>query len=105
LAKRDASTVLLHVARRFACEVDMLRPGDLQGHTTDRKVGTAFESYYLSGTAVAIRPLHYPLGADVENTGMNEAERIVVADILVDCGGVVAATCPRNTSSPASPPL
>ncbi|MCT9104121.1 hypothetical protein ACFWD7_19875 [Streptomyces mirabilis] len=90
LAKGDAATVLLYVARRFAYEVDMLRVGDLHGHTTDRKVGASFESNYLSGTAIAIRPLHYPLGADVKNTGMSETERIVVADILADCERLVA---------------
>jgi hypothetical protein len=90
LAKGDAATVLLYVARRFAYEVDMLRAGDLHGHTTDRRVGASFESNRLSGTAIAIRPLHYPLGADVKNTGMSESERIVVADILADCEGVVA---------------
>ncbi|MEV7690672.1 hypothetical protein ACFW1F_11190 [Streptomyces bungoensis] len=90
LAKGDAATVLLYVARRFAYEIDMLRAGDLQGHTTDRTVGASFESNYLSGTAIAIRPMHYPLGADVKNTGMSETERIVTADILADCEGVVA---------------
>ncbi|MGW5425907.1 hypothetical protein ACWET9_01605 [Streptomyces sp. NPDC004059] len=90
LAKGDAATVLLHVARRFAYEIDMLRAGDLHGHTTDRTVGASFESNHLSGTALAIRPLHYPLGADVKNTGMSQSERIVVADILADCEGVVA---------------
>ncbi|MFF8015763.1 hypothetical protein [Streptomyces sp. NPDC007929] len=90
LAGGDVATVLLHVARRFAYEVDMLLPGDLQGHTTEREIGAAFESNHLSGTAVAIRPLHYPMGADVKNTGMSEAEQIVVTDILADCEGVIA---------------
>ncbi|MZE80102.1 hypothetical protein [Streptomyces xinghaiensis] len=89
LAEGDAATVLLYVARRFAYEIDMLKSGDIQGHTTNRNVGAPFESNHLSGTALAIRPLHYPLGADVKNTGMNEAERIVVTDILTDCEGVV----------------
>ncbi|MCX5387658.1 hypothetical protein [Streptomyces sp. NBC_00083] len=89
LAEGDAAIILRYVARRFAYEVDMLRTGDLHGHTTDRKVGAAFESNYLSGTAIAIRPLHYPLRADVKNTGMSESERIVIADILADCEGVV----------------
>nr|WSY54907.1 hypothetical protein OG999_35420 [Streptomyces sp. NBC_00886] len=90
LATGDAATVLLHVARRFAYEIDMLRAKDVLGHTTDRTVGAPFESNYLSGTAIAIRPLHYPLGADVQNTGMSATERIVVADIVADCEGVVA---------------
>ncbi|MFG2726600.1 hypothetical protein [Streptomyces canus] len=89
LAKGDTATILLYVARRFAYEIDMLRAGDLRGHTSDRRVGAPFESNHLSGTALAIRPLHYPLGADVKDTGMSETERIVVADILADCEGVV----------------
>lgn len=89
LLEGDVATVLLYIARRFTYEVDMLRPGDLQGHTTERKFYSAFESNYLSGTAIAIRPVHYPLGADVKNTGMSEAERIVVTDILADCEGVI----------------
>ncbi|MEU0071299.1 hypothetical protein ABZ027_17390 [Streptomyces sp. NPDC006332] len=84
------ATVLVHVARRFAYEIGMLRAGDLRGHTTDRTVAASFESNCLSGTAMVIRPMHYPLGADVENTGMSETERIVVADILADCEGLVA---------------
>lgn len=90
LMKGDVATVLLYVARRFAYEIDMLRPGDAYGHTTDRRVAAPIESNYLSGTAIAIRPMHYPLGADVKNTGMSEAERLVVADILAECEGVVA---------------
>ncbi|MFE0173798.1 hypothetical protein ACFWZ2_15895 [Streptomyces sp. NPDC059002] len=89
LREGDVATVLLYVARRFAYEVDMLMPGDLQGHTTDRKFDSAFESNHLSGTAIAIRPMHYPLGADVKNTGMSKAEQIVVTDILADCEGII----------------
>ncbi|MER5401430.1 hypothetical protein [Streptomyces sp. NPDC002599] len=89
LAKGDVSTVLLYVARRFAYEIDMLRSGDVQGHGTDRQVGAPFESNRLSGTAITIRPLFYPLGADLA-TGMTDQERTVVRDILVDCQDVVA---------------
>ncbi|MGW3726091.1 hypothetical protein [Streptomyces sp. NPDC000851] len=85
----DVATVLLYVARRFSYEIDMLRSGDVEGHTTDRHVGAEFESNYLSGTAFAIRPLLYPLGAS-KSTGMSSAERTVIADILADCSGVVA---------------
>lgn len=88
LLKGDAATVLLHVARRFAYEIDMLRAGDVQGYGTDRAVGAAFESNHLSGTAIAIRPLFYPLGAR-KGTGLNDTERVVVADILTDCQDVV----------------
>lgn len=85
----DVATVLLYIARRFAYEVDMLRPGDLTGHTTRRGIGAAFESNYLSGTAIAVRPLFYPLGAQA-GTGMTGQELVVIQDILADCGEVVA---------------
>jgi hypothetical protein len=85
----EVSTVLLYVARRFSYEIDTLRPGDLQGHATDRHTGAAFESNQLSGTAMAIRPLFYPLGAQ-QGTGLAAHERTVVWDILADCAGVVA---------------
>ncbi|WP_260328173.1 M15 family metallopeptidase [Streptomyces sp. Ag109_O5-1] len=89
LLKGDVATVLLHVARRFSYEIDMLRPGDVQGHTGHRTVGAGFESNHLSGTAIAIRPLFYPLGAQ-RGTGLSDLEKIVVADILADCQGVIA---------------
>lgn len=88
LAEGDVATVLLYVARRFAYEIDMLRPGDVQGHTVHRTFEAGFESNYLSGTAVAIRPLFYPLGAQ-RGTGLSELEKVVVADILADCQGVI----------------
>ncbi|MFD8262214.1 hypothetical protein ACFV19_25575 [Streptomyces griseoluteus] len=85
----DVATVLLYVARRFSYEIDMLRSGDVEGHATDRHVGAEFESNHLSGTALAVRPLWYPLGAS-QGTGMSTAERTVIADVLADCSGVVA---------------
>jgi hypothetical protein len=88
LLKGDVATVLLYVARRFAYEIDMLRSGDVQGHTVHRTVGADFESNYLSGTAIAIRPLFYPLGAQ-KGTGLSDLERVVIADILADCQDVV----------------
>ncbi|RZB13470.1 hypothetical protein StrepF001_43995 [Streptomyces sp. F001] len=88
LLKGDVATVLLYVARRFAYEIDMLRPGDVQGHTAHRTVGADIESNHLSGTAIAIRPLFYPLGAQ-SGTGLSDLEKVVVADILADCQGVI----------------
>ncbi|KDN79350.1 hypothetical protein DF19_28525 [Streptomyces olindensis] len=88
LAQGDVATVLLHVARRYAYEIDMLRPREIQGHTADRHIGAPFESNHLSGTAIAVRPLFYPLGADA-STGMTGQERTIVRDILADCEGVV----------------
>ncbi|MFE3825471.1 hypothetical protein [Streptomyces sp. NPDC059092] len=89
LAEGPAATVLLYVVRRYAYEIDMLRPEELAGHATDRTVGAAFESNYLSGTAVAIQPMLYPLGGTAAN-GMSELAVTVVEDILADVGEVVA---------------
>ncbi|MEV0691929.1 hypothetical protein [Streptomyces sp. NPDC050388] len=88
LLKGDVATVLLYVARRFAYEIDMLRPGDVQGHTDHRILGADFESNHLSGTAIAIRPLFYPLGAQ-KGTGLSALEKVVVADILAECQDVI----------------
>lgn len=88
LLNGDVATVLLYVARRFAYEIDMLRPGDVVGHTDHRTVKASFESNHLSGTAIAIRPLFYPLGAQ-KGTGLSDLEKVVVADILADCQGVI----------------
>ncbi|MGY3676531.1 hypothetical protein [Streptomyces sp. TE33382] len=89
LATGPAATVLLYVVRRYAYEIDMLRPEELAGHTMNRTVGAAFESNYLSGTAVAIQPMLYPLGGTAAN-GMSELAVTVVEDILADVGEVVA---------------
>ncbi|MFD8262579.1 hypothetical protein ACFV19_27515 [Streptomyces griseoluteus] len=80
------ATVLLHVARRFHYEIDNLRPKDVTGHTTSRTVAQPYESNYLSGTAIAIRPAGYPTGA---RDGFFPQELVVVRDILADCEGVV----------------
>src|SRR5512144_2477150 len=56
-----ATTMLLHVARRFHYKVDTPRGGDVTGHRTEtRTVPQPYESNYLSGTAVAIRSGGYP---------------------------------------------
>ncbi|MEW1614597.1 MULTISPECIES: hypothetical protein [unclassified Streptomyces] len=89
LTKGAAATILLYVVRRYAYEIDMLRPEELAGHTTDRAVGADFESNYLSGTAVAIQSMLYPLGGTAAN-GMSELSVTVVEDILADVGEVVA---------------
>ncbi|MEV5433333.1 hypothetical protein [Streptomyces sp. NPDC052701] len=88
LLKGDVATVLLYVARRFAYEIDMLRPGDVHGHTANRNVSAGFESNHLSGTAITIRPLFYPLRAQ-KGTGLTDLEKVVIADILAECQGVV----------------
>ncbi|MGW5650969.1 hypothetical protein [Streptomyces humi] len=88
VAVRDGAvaTVLLHVARRFHYEIDALRPGDVTGHRTSRTLRQPYESNCLSGTAIAIRPLGYPVGAE---NGFFPNELVVVRDILAECEGVV----------------
>ncbi|WP_413801133.1 hypothetical protein [Streptomyces iranensis] len=83
----ETATVLTYIARRFFYEIDShLRPDEVHGHTSDRRVATAFESNYLSGTALTIRPDAYPLGA---RNGLFPQEVMVVRDILAECGGVI----------------
>ncbi|MGW6910500.1 M15 family metallopeptidase [Streptomyces sp. NPDC054940] len=86
LAGGDAATVLLHVARRFNYEIDSLRSGDVHGWTDHREVTADYESNHLSGTALAIRPLAYPVGS---KGNLYPNELIVVRDILTELDGVV----------------
>ncbi|MEU6442431.1 hypothetical protein [Streptomyces sp. NPDC047046] len=87
LADGEAATLLLHVARRFHYEIDALRTGDVTGHRTDRAVRQPYESNYLSGTALAIRPHAYPQGV---RGGLYAHELLVVRDILAELDGAVA---------------
>ncbi|MBV7248536.1 hypothetical protein [Streptomyces sp. MW-W600-10] len=87
LADGDAATILLHVARRFHYEIDQLRDGDVTGHTTEHGIDQDYESNYLSGTALAIRPRAYPVGA---KDGLYPRELVVVRDVLAELDGVVA---------------
>lgn len=81
------ATVLLHCARRFCYEIDdTLTQADLSGYSANRSIGAAFESNYLSGTALALRPNFYPLG--VKN-GFFPRDVVIIRDILADCEGVV----------------
>lgn len=76
-----AATLLLHLARRWHYEVLPLRgSGDVQGHRADRAVRAAYESNFLSGTALSL-----PGAGD----GLWPHERQVVRDILADFEGVV----------------
>ncbi|MET9763443.1 hypothetical protein ABZ016_31105 [Streptomyces sp. NPDC006372] len=86
LAGGDAAVVLLHVARRFHYEIDRLRDGDVQGWVGERRISTEYESNYLSGTAIAIRPRAYPVGV---KDGLYPNEVVVVRDILAELDGVV----------------
>ncbi|MET9513847.1 hypothetical protein [Streptomyces sp. NPDC002994] len=99
LADGDAAIVLLHVARRFHYEVDALRVGDVTGHSTNPVVRKDYESNYLSGTAIAIRPGAYPPGI---TGGLFPHELIVIRDILTELDGTVSwggdeATAPKES--------
>ena len=78
------ATVLLHVVRRFHYEVDSV--DTIKGHRTGRRVAAAYESNYLSGTAIEILPGRYPAGA---HGGLFPHELAIVRDILAECEGVV----------------
>ncbi len=80
------AVVLLHVVRRYHYEIDGLRRGDLAGGTTHRRVTTAPQPNFLSGTAVEIRRGSYPLGV---GGGLFAEELTVVRDIVAECDGVV----------------
>ncbi|MFK0043145.1 hypothetical protein ACIQU4_03405 [Streptomyces sp. NPDC090741] len=82
----DIATVFLHVIRRYHYEIARLEKGEMTGHTTRHTVAQAYESNYLSGTAIAIRPEMYPTGA---RNGFFAEELTLVRDILADCEGVV----------------
>jgi hypothetical protein len=57
LLKGDVAAVLVYVARRFAYEIDMLRPGDVQGHTDHRTVGPQrYDLHKRSGRALPWLP-------------------------------------------------
>lgn len=86
LRNGDAATVLAYVARRYHYEIHTLAAGDVTGHTLSRRVTAAYQSNYLSGTALAIRPELYPAGVE---GGFFPNELVVLRDILADCEGVV----------------
>ncbi|MFG2403553.1 twin-arginine translocation signal domain-containing protein [Streptomyces brevispora] len=80
-------TVLVHLVRRFHYEVDALRKGDVTGWRRPGEVRPRLaEANQASGTAVQIRPGHYPLGA---RGGYFPQQQIVVRDILAELEGVV----------------
>lgn len=84
------AAVLLHVARRWHYEIATLdgdRGAGITGFTTDRTVAAAFESNYLSGTALAICPIAYPVSGFEP---MAPHQQAIIRDILADCEGTVA---------------
>jgi hypothetical protein len=86
LLSGDVSAVLLHVARRYHYEVHELRRGEVTGHVTDRAVAQPYESNYLSGTALALRPGAHPVGV---RDGYFPQQLAAIRHILAECGGVV----------------
>ncbi|MCX4671725.1 hypothetical protein OG453_34415 [Streptomyces sp. NBC_01381] len=83
----DVETVLVHVIRRFQYEIDELRTGDVIGWRSPGKVRKGLpESNQASGTAVQIRPGHYPPGA---KGGFFPHQELVIRDILADLEGIV----------------
>ncbi|WP_433326138.1 hypothetical protein [Spirillospora sp. CA-294931] len=83
----DVETVLVHVIRRFHYEVDILLQGEVVGWRPPRTVRRKFaESNQASGTAVQIRPGHYPAGV---RGGFFPQQQVVIRDILAELDGVV----------------
>ena len=57
----DVETVLVHLVRRFHYEVDQVRAEEVVGWQAPETVDASLpESNLASGTAVRIRPGHYP---------------------------------------------
>lgn len=83
----DVETILVHLVRRFHYEVEELRAGDVTGWRapTGERKPTA-ESNLASGTAVLIRPGHYPVGV---RGNFFALQQIVIRDILAELDGVV----------------
>lgn len=83
----DAEAVLVHLIRRFHYEIDELRAGDVVGWRAPGTVRRNLPaSNQASGTAVQIRPGHYPAGT---RGGFFPHEQLVVRDVLAELGGVV----------------
>lgn len=83
----DVEIVLVHVIRRFHYEIDALDRGDVVGwRPPDRVAKERAESNQASGTAVQIRPGHYPPGA---RGGFYPQEQLALRDVLAELGGVV----------------
>jgi hypothetical protein len=79
--------VLAHVIHRFHCDVDELRDGDIVGWRPPATLKlTLPESNLASGTAVKIRPGHYPAGS---RGGFYPQQVVAIRAIIADLGGVV----------------
>ncbi|MCX5610899.1 MULTISPECIES: hypothetical protein [unclassified Streptomyces] len=83
----EVETVLVHLIRRFHYEIGELRRGDVVGWRSPGTVRKGLpESNQASGTAVQIRPDHYPAGA---RGGFFPQQQLVIRDILAELDGVV----------------
>ncbi|MFF9915670.1 twin-arginine translocation signal domain-containing protein [Streptomyces sp. NPDC013457] len=83
----EVETVLVHLIRRFHYEVDSLRKGDVTGWRSPGQVRKGLaEGNQASGTAVQIRPGHYPHGV---TGGFFPNQELVIRDILAELDGVV----------------
>ncbi|MGR8008798.1 hypothetical protein [Streptomyces hypolithicus] len=82
-----AETVLVHLIRRFHYEIDSLRKGDVIGWRSPGNVRKGLpESNQASGTAVQIRPGHYPHGG---KGGYFPHQLTVIRDVLAELNGVI----------------
>ena len=83
----DVEALLVHVIQRFHYEIDQLRKGDVVGWTSPGKVRKGLpEGNQASGTAVRIRPGHYPSGA---KGGFFPQQQAVIRDILAELDGTI----------------
>ncbi len=83
----DVETVLVHLVRRFHYEVDQVRAGEVVGWQAPETVRASLpESNLASGTAVRIRPGHYPAGSC---GNFFPLQLVVLRDILAELDGVV----------------
>lgn len=77
--------VLVHLVRRFHYEIAALRPGEVVGWTPQKGLRGPARNL-ASGTAVRIRPGHYPPGI---KGGYFPLELAVLRDVLAELDGVV----------------
>jgi len=83
----DVEVVLVHLIRRYHYEVEELQVGDVIGWRAPRTVRRSSpQSDQASGTAVRIRPEHYPAGA---SGGFFPLQISVIRDVLAELDGVV----------------
>lgn len=78
-------TVLVHLVSRFHYEIAELQPGEAVGWTAPKGLQGSARNL-ASGTAVRVRPGHYPPGT---KGGYFPLELAVLRDILAELDGVV----------------